>query len=373
MQAISPIPQTSASSRSIEEQKRIVVRRVYWIALIAFISALSMNPGEPGISDQYNRIAFGSMLVINIAILILIQMKRLSIKTFIGIFLVQYTTYFFASFFYAFFIFPSTQDIHVQLVPLLPYLSLYLLGVYIFLDLKWAQIYSIIYTLLFLAGMLIYSNLHPTERIPSPIVTAYYQEFLIVNFAIVLIFMASGHIKKILSRTEEKTAEIEKIAFTDDLTGLDNRLFFNSVVEQEFKRFRETGANPFSLVIADIDFFKKINDQFGHDKGDLALKEMASVLRQSVRSSDLIARWGGEEFVIMLAHIPKDVDIRAVVDRLCKTVEGHKFPELPKVTASFGLASIQESDANIEEMFKRADQALYKAKSAGRNRVEGPL
>jgi diguanylate cyclase (GGDEF)-like protein/PAS domain S-box-containing protein len=159
---------------------------------------------------------------------------------------------------------------------------------------------------------------------------------------------------------------LEELYIRDTLTGLYNRAYFEKYIASIKKSQRKTDT-PFALIIADIDHFKSINDTFGHQVGDEALKGVASTLNLLLRSDDIIARWGGEEFVIML----KDIDLEnaiKIANKLRIAVEEKEIIKDRKITCSFGV-SLYNLDDDIDEVFKKADEALYKAKNSGRNRV----
>lgn len=123
-----------------------------------------------------------------------------------------------------------------------------------------------------------------------------------------------------------------------------------------------------SLVFCDIDRFKRINDEHGHDVGDGVLRLFAQTLKSSVRKSDIVARWGGEEFVLLLVNTTPEI-AGVMAEKLRMEIEACDFPTVGKVTASFGATRLLDGD-NLGTLIKRADVALYKAKKNGRNRVE---
>lgn len=161
-------------------------------------------------------------------------------------------------------------------------------------------------------------------------------------------------------------------ANTDRHTGCYNKAYFNNAIDLEVKKSKLTGT-PLSLIIFDLDHFKKLNDNFGHDAGDFVLKEGAQLIRSNgVRENDIFARYGGEEFVILL---PKTNLKQAfeIAERLRRLLEQHAFmyeeQKLP-VTASIGVADYRPGVATGTDLFKRADSAVYKAKEGGRNQVQ---
>ncbi|MDH3360187.1 MAG: response regulator [Desulfobulbaceae bacterium] len=161
------------------------------------------------------------------------------------------------------------------------------------------------------------------------------------------------------------TAERRKDAHVDSLTNVFNRRTFNTFLAQEEERASRY-SRPLAMIMADIDNFKDVNDTYGHDVGDQVLIEVANLLRRSCRGSDLLARFGGEEFVILLPEADVE-DAIIYAEKARVRIEKHTFPQVEKLTASFGIAELRKNDAL--GMVKRADQALYVAKNSGRNKV----
>lgn len=160
-------------------------------------------------------------------------------------------------------------------------------------------------------------------------------------------------------------------ANTDGLTSCYNKSFFNKKLDLEVKKSKVTGT-PLSLIVFDLDHFKKLNDNYGHDAGDYVLKELAEVIRSNgIRETDIFARYGGEEFVVLLpkTNIKQSYEI---AERLRKAVETHDFiyddNKLP-VTASIGVSDYRQGVSSGTDLFKRADSAVYKSKEGGRNQV----
>lgn len=165
-------------------------------------------------------------------------------------------------------------------------------------------------------------------------------------------------------KAEEK---LKILSTTDELTGVANRRAFNDKLHTNIgraKRYHE----PLSLLILDIDHFKKVNDSYGHNVGDLILKTLVSALTAGIRQEDLIARWGGEEFCILLPQTGKDAGLQQA-ERLRKRVADYDFPTVGQVTVSIGHTELQDQDIP-DSLVKRADNALYLAKRAGRNIVK---
>jgi diguanylate cyclase (GGDEF)-like protein len=150
------------------------------------------------------------------------------------------------------------------------------------------------------------------------------------------------------------------------LTGLPNRLAFETTLERDYTLSLRT-RQPLSLIMLDLDRFKRVNDTYGHNRGDAVLAQLAQVLQSVIRGSDHPARWGGEEFVIVL---PNSTALEAAVlaERIRKAVEKEDF-QVGALTVSLGVAQLEEIDSPLS-LARRADEALYRAKAAGRNRVE---
>lgn len=166
--------------------------------------------------------------------------------------------------------------------------------------------------------------------------------------------------------------ELEMQANTDQLTGLANRRRFATAGNAELARSRRY-ARPLSLLAVDIDFFKRINDTFGHDGGDLVLEKIARLLRETVRDQDWVARMGGEEFAVVLPEVELE-HARQAGERLRAEVAAMTIT-MPNgqqitITASFGVATAAPDENDIHVILQHADRALYRAKEGGRNRVE---
>jgi diguanylate cyclase (GGDEF)-like protein len=172
---------------------------------------------------------------------------------------------------------------------------------------------------------------------------------------------------------ESRAQELEERSRRDGLTGLYNRVYLDAFLQQEFNRAREHGW-PLSVAFIDMDHFKSINDNYGHQVGDDVLKAAGALIENTIRESDLAARYGGEEFVVVLPGVPATLAERAGA-RLLKSFREHEF-SLPdgsvvRVTASLGLASLGpvEKHREVAELLRDADAAVYAAKRAGRDRL----
>lgn len=163
-----------------------------------------------------------------------------------------------------------------------------------------------------------------------------------------------------------KAKALEKLSITDPLTQLINRLKMNQIIEAESVRSSRYNS-PLSLILIDLDKFKQVNDTYGHLVGDQVLELGAKILRASVRQSDSVARWGGEEFMVLCPE--SDLELACqIAEKLRVAIESTVFPGVGKVTGSFGVACYSKHES-VHSMIEKADQALYKAKHQGRNQV----
>lgn len=165
--------------------------------------------------------------------------------------------------------------------------------------------------------------------------------------------------------------KIQELAERDSLTGVWNRRAIEARIRTERDRFRRTGQGC-ALAVFDLDHFKRVNDELGHDGGDAALKHASSVISNSLRKIDALGRFGGEEFLVVMPMTDLS-GARISADRMRMALESTPlmWREKPvRLTTSIGLAAMTEADGDEAELFKRADEALYRAKAGGRNRVE---
>lgn len=162
-------------------------------------------------------------------------------------------------------------------------------------------------------------------------------------------------------------AQLWDMAVTDSLTGLYVRRYFMVKLQEEIHRAERYGKR-LSVIMADLDRFKKINDTYGHDAGDRALKAISKFLQKNIRDVDAIARYGGEEFVMLIPDADKEAAY-CLAQRLRAELAKVKLEDLPPITISLGIATYPSDSTDIEELIKKADAAMYEAKQKGRNRV----
>jgi len=173
------------------------------------------------------------------------------------------------------------------------------------------------------------------------------------------------------SEYHRKSEELKRISITDSLTGLLNRRYFQERLAEEIERFKRHKL-PFSLVMIDIDDFKKLNDTYGHMVGDEALVMTARAIRKSIRAIDVAARYGGEEFTVILPQTPKrhaKTQALRIGDTVGQTVIRSVTGDTLHLTVSLGVASFPDDADHLEDLLRRADQAMYEAKRLGKNRV----
>lgn len=169
-----------------------------------------------------------------------------------------------------------------------------------------------------------------------------------------------------ISRHKEKEAQLYRLSFTDSLTDTYNRRFFTKKLKQEIERTRRTGKT-FSIVMLDLDHFEDVNDRFGHAAGDQALRAVATAIKSRIRKTDTLARWGGEEFMILLPETAENSAV-CLAKELCDMVSSLTIPGVGQVTASFGVTGYMPCDT-VSTITMRTDKMMYEAKRAGRNCV----
>jgi diguanylate cyclase (GGDEF)-like protein len=180
-------------------------------------------------------------------------------------------------------------------------------------------------------------------------------------------------IKRLADELERVNRDLAALATIDGLTQVANRRHVDRRLAEELKRARRY-KHPLTCILIDIDHFKLVNDQYGHPIGDRVLVEVATAIRESIRATDLVGRFGGEEFIVLAPETPSiSASAGVLAERIRQSIERRtkqKADEgLPRVTASLGVASTNDKVANEDDLVKRADAALYRAKREGRNRV----
>ncbi|MFH1248974.1 MAG: GGDEF domain-containing protein [archaeon] len=170
-------------------------------------------------------------------------------------------------------------------------------------------------------------------------------------------------VKHILDDIESHLGFLYEMVINDPKTGVYNNKFFEEITSIEIEKAKR--GHALALIISDIDNFKRVNDIFGHKKGDAILKYVVKMIRENTRKIDVIGRFGGEEFTVLLpfTDYPK---ANMVAERIRKKIESSKYLQRHKVTVSIGLSTYEEKDT-IQKLFNKADSALYYAKNHGKN------
>lgn len=161
--------------------------------------------------------------------------------------------------------------------------------------------------------------------------------------------------------------ELQTKVYRDELTGIYNRAKFNEEFKEDLA-FSKLHQEPLSVILFDIDLFKNINDTYGHSIGDDILKDLSQLSQQNIRSTDLLARWGGEEFILLLPNVDSS-NAKKIAEKLRIAVKEHLFPHDIKICCSYGVTQAKDDDTELS-VFDRVDEALYQAKNLGRDRVE---
>ena len=191
-------------------------------------------------------------------------------------------------------------------------------------------------------------------------------EDIILNFDI-----PEGNKLDVIKKINFMYSQTRYMSVTDPLTGLYNRRHFEDNLEREFLRAARYDSK-LSFAIIDVDYFKKVNDTYGHSCGDYVLKEVAYLILQTFRKTDMVFRYGGEEFAVIITETPID---KAVIplERLIKSINEYKFcynGQSLTVTVSIGAAEVTKDMQSVHSLFEDADKALYKAKENGRNQIQ---
>ena len=168
---------------------------------------------------------------------------------------------------------------------------------------------------------------------------------------------------------EEVLSKVEVLAITDPLTHLYNRRHFENLIENEFANTARY-KSPATCLMIDVDYFKSVNDEYGHRTGDVVLKEISNIIKSCLRKVDTVARWGGEEFVVLLPRTKKE-DSYVAAERILNTISEYTFTGVKRqVTVSIGIAGIPDPSIDTaEKLVDASDVAMYEAKSSGRNRI----
>jgi Amt family ammonium transporter len=171
-----------------------------------------------------------------------------------------------------------------------------------------------------------------------------------------------GQLRVTNQKLTSSNKNLRQKAYNDSLTGILNRRGLLEYIKNNLLEYK------YSIVIIDIDKFKLVNDTYGHDVGDKVLKHLSQVVSKKIREKDVFARWGGEEFLLLINTSQLEI-AENIAEKLRKDIQKEKFPVVGKITASFGVSNFKTEEQTFQEVFKNADNALYQAKENGRNKV----
>ena len=191
--------------------------------------------------------------------------------------------------------------------------------------------------------------------------------YSIAIFVIISLIIPLFYGRKLITQQQALHTQISRMAEEDSLTGLYNRRKINELIQHEIER-SERYQKGFSVIIIDIDYFKRVNDRHGHLAGDELLKNFAQILTDTIRHTDEVGRWGGEEFVVLCPETNLE-GAASLANKIRQKIDNATFNGYGKQTASFGIACYQQGDT-MDSMISHADMALYAAKNAGRDRIE---
>lgn len=211
-------------------------------------------------------------------------------------------------------------------------------------------------------------SLDNTDFIGSILLLVAYMLFVLLVFSFIVLinsrlFMDTS---AYLRERENLVREFKRLASTDGLTGIHNRMKVELLMTAEVLRSKRYGR-LLSVLLIDVDHFKQVNDNYGHSIGDSVLRDVAAVLNDNIREADILGRWGGEEFLIVAPETDTDGALR-FGEKLREAVERHRFIKDIRITISIGVATLMEGEWE-DDMVRRADEAMYQAKESGRNRI----
>ena len=210
----------------------------------------------------------------------------------------------------------------------------------------------------------------PTRIWPESLTVHWIAHSIFILMGATFVYISNQEIRTALAEVQQREDELRRLAMMDHLTGIFNRRFFFTFAEREFSRSLRYNL-PLAFLMIDVDHFKQINDTHGHAMGDRVLRSLAEYLQESIRENDILCRFGGEEFAILLPHT--DISTAALVAERLRTLLQKIQTETSKgiinPTISVGISGLENKPNTLDEMLENADNALYKAKQLGRNQV----
>lgn len=260
----------------------------------------------------------------------------------------------------------TTADIRVIILALLPWIPVMNPLAFVILPSRHAVRASAVYSAV--QAVLVGVFLLTRHGAPDPILTsALTQQFVLVPVMYIVLLRYTASVAEAFAEARVASHRFEELALTDELTELPNRRATRHALVKAMSHHRRSVLGV-GVVIIDIDHFKRVNDRYGHEVGDVALKHVARVLAEVTRKSETVGRWGGEEFLVVLSSKPP-IAMEIAVERIRAAVANAPLKDPPlKMTVSLG-AALAGPEETIESMLQRADAALYEAKAAGRDRA----
>ena len=326
----------------VSSDKLRFMKLVYALGLIFACYAVYSDYSSDGRLDKYYDIYIA---IFCSAVLFFCRYRRLTV------FVVRLTL---ISAFGVFSIAAFTQMHKVEMFlwfPIYPFIFFYLSNH------REGLIWSVVLAMVLVIAYNVYPLLPYPQRVDSLL---FGQVVLTLIFATVLAFAY----EKIRHEQKQK---LHALAELDYLTQLYNRRGLALQMDDELNRIQRYG-NSLSFMLMDVDDFKQINDRYGHKHGDEFLKQLAQLLRSNIRRSDILARWGGEEFAVIMPEVGIE-NARQMAEKLRLLIQEHVFPEIGSMTVSIGVTQYQAGDG-LDDLTLRADRALYRAKEHNKNRVE---
>lgn len=353
--------------------------RVSLVAMVFTVTAFGVawrlnRPG--GMEGLWNYYGLSSMAVLLSALGVTLYMRPKSIGR-IGVAIVFLGgSYLVAKTALTLFVLSAEHDPRIILAPFAPWGAIIVVSTFVLLDRRPAVVMTTAYSAACCLVGVAYLIIQPGQRTPG-MVNVVLQQFVLSNFGYVAISYVLTTINRGYAEASATAQQLGVLAYSDELTGLPNRRWFRETLQGALDTAGGE-ARPLSTLILDLDHFKSVNDTYGHEAGDDVLHHAAQTLRRSLRGGDHMARWGGEEFVVLALETDPE-HAMALGNRLAEAMRRETFPHAGKVTASVGVSTLRAGDS-ADSLLRRADEALYLAKDAGRNcvvfggsQVTGPL
>ena len=330
------------------------------VILLMILWFVSYTFGEMGLIDQYTVPLLSTIIVI---LLIMLRLQRIKLNTF-EIFVFCLVFVYFLTKIYLDFNRLAQEGDRINSSTLLCIPLLYILG-FTLLGKRKGFISALIFLIsLMYLGM---ASLYQSRGIPGNIDNVLMlMELLLVSIASIVMLYLLSYISEQHFKGHVQAEVNARLANTDSLTQVNNRRQLEKHIENEIKRANRY-SQPLAVLMLDFDYFKKVNDQYGHTAGDAVLVNIAQRVRGSLRSIDHFGRWGGDEFICVAVNT--DIDTaNALAERLRKEIEEARFPDTPVITCSIGVTLYLKGDT-LNKLISRVDKGLMQSKAAGRNRV----